>query len=153
MLVLRRRPLSQIEIYVWLLFLALCIAAQAVIGGSVPGLIGLILLVVAIETFVQVRVSLTLTPDQVRVSVPLSRVQAVPRGAVGSIHMYFYFLSFHNAAGSRILRTRPYWTKGQLLELSEQLGVPLFRHKNRWFGLGPPAYWGTQVTRGHRRGS
>jgi hypothetical protein len=150
-LVLRRRPSSQIEIYFWLLIIAVCIAVEAVNGGSLPGLIIFILLIVALETSVQVRVSLRLTPDQVRVSVPLSRVQAVPRGAVGSIHMYFYFLSFHSAAGRRILRTTPYWTKGQLLELSEQLGVPLFRHKNRWLGLGPPAYWGTQVTRGHRR--
>jgi hypothetical protein len=160
-LVLHRNPLAQIDVYIWLAILAVLIALQAVNGGSVLGLIIFILLVLAVETWAQVYIKITLTPDQVRVPNSVrsrgpggSTPPAAPRAAIASIHMYnyFYFLSFHNAAGRPVLRTGPFWTKGQLLELSGQLGVPLFRHKSRWHGLGSPVIEGTLVTRGHWRG-
>jgi len=92
------------------------------------------------------KVRITVTPDEVVVSDifgPGPRGRA-PRSAVASIHIYSYYAVLINRAGYN-LRSRPYWTMSQLLDLSEALDVPLIDHRTRHGWTHSTA--GTVVTR------
>jgi hypothetical protein len=76
------------------------------------------------------KVRITVTPDEVVVSDTFGpgRRGRVPRSAVTAIHIYSFYVVLDNRAGPN-LSSNPYWTRSQLLDLSEVLGVPLINHR------------------------
>ncbi len=76
------------------------------------------------------KVRITVTPDEIVVADTFGagRHDRAPRSSVASIHIFSYWVVLTGLDGRSVLRSRPYWTVGQLLDLSDDLGVPLISH-------------------------
>jgi hypothetical protein len=93
------------------------------------------------------RVRITVTADQVAVADVFGAAahNRAPRSAIASIHVYSFYVVLSGRDGRKVLSSNPYWTRDQLLDLSEALGVPLVNH--RTFGGWGRSTPGTVVTR------
>jgi hypothetical protein len=150
-MVLRRKLWRQPEIYVWLVVIGYAIATLTGRPAHVVGPLLVIGVIVVLEVWAQARVRITVTESQVLVSDMLGR-SAMPRADLAAIHVFpRSWESFYDKLGSRAMRSGPYWTRSQLLDLAEQLGVPLIVHRRRWLGFGP-AVPAAALTRPHERG-
>lgn len=150
-MVLRRKLWRQPEIYVWLVVIGYAIATMTGRRAHVVGPVLVIGVIVVLEVWAQARVRIRVTDSQVLVSDMLGR-NAMARADLASIHIFpRSWESFYDKLGHRAMRSGPYWTRNQLLDLAEQLGVPLIVHRRRWLGFGPavPAAALTR-TRGRR---
>jgi hypothetical protein len=136
-MVLRRKLWRQPEIYVWLAVIGYAIATMTGRRAHVVGPLVVIGVIVVLEVWAQVRVRITVTESQVLVSDMLGR-GSMARGDLASIHVFpRSWESFYDKAGYRAMRSGPYWTRSQLLDLAEKLEVPLIVHRRRWLGFGP----------------
>jgi hypothetical protein len=145
-MVLRRKLWRQPEIYVWLPVIGFAIATMTGRRAHVVGPLLVIGVIVVLEAWAQARVRITVTASQVLVSDMLGR-NAMPRADLASIHVFpRSWESFYDKLGYRAMRSGPYWTRRQLLDLAEQLRVPLIVHRRRWLGFGP-AVPGAALTR------
>jgi len=117
-------------------------------ASHLPAWMAVILLLTIVSGYTLGKVRIVVTGESVLVvDVPFVK-GAVPRPVVRSLHAGGQHFRLHDGAGKTVLRTRMYWTINQMLELAEELGVPLFDHRTRR-GWGKDARIGTRVVRDH----
>jgi hypothetical protein len=91
---------------------------------------------VAIIAWVRLRaVQLEITESVVRARQGwyLPEKQAA-RSEIRTIHYFPSLISFHGPDRKPIMKIAPNWTMRQMLEVADELGVPLYDHR-RWLGL------------------
>jgi hypothetical protein len=114
--------------------------------AQMPTWIALTVVPIGLEAWALARRRITVMGDHVEVGDTVLRPRgAVPRAQVASIHIRSDRIWICDHAGHIVLTGGSYWTKGQLLDLAEELAVPLFDHR-RWGGLSDTAA-GTELTR------
>jgi hypothetical protein len=93
------------------------------------------------------------TSADVGLSTWLSRRKSAPREEVYAMHWYGRSFTF-TAEDNRVLLSVPSfgWTRGQLLDMSEALGVHLYNHRTKR-GLGSDAWKGQLMQRTSDDGS
>lgn len=116
--------------------LVLCAFAVCVVSGFFSrGAFGVALIMAVIWFLGKFGTKIEVTPAEVGFKTWLVRRRSAPRDAVQSMHWYERQFTF--AAADQVLLGIPSfgWTRGQLLDLSEALGVPLYNHRTkRGFG-------------------
>jgi hypothetical protein len=111
------------------------IAAAVYQPGQSPVLLAGAVLVVVIG-WVRVRaVRLEITDSVVQVKQGryLPERQAA-RGDLTAIHYFPRLISFRGPDGKPMMKVAPNWTMRQMLEVADELEVPLYDHR-RWLGL------------------
>jgi hypothetical protein len=114
-------------------------------ASQVPGYIGCILLASGVYILTVTRTRVTVTLDEVRV-VEMPGKGAAARSDVGCIRIWSDWTVLYDRDGHRLLRWRMRLTNDQLLDLAEELDVPLWDHR-RWYGWGHTKT-GTRLKRG-----
>ena len=112
------------------------LTALAVIQPSLALWMLVTAIVVAIIIWAQLRaVRLEITDSVVRVKQGwyASELQ-VARSEIRAIHFFPALISFRGPDGKPIMKVGPNWTLRQMLEVADELAVPLYDHR-RWLGL------------------
>lgn len=95
----------------------------------------------------QFSTSIEVTPGEVSQKVWLFRPKSAPRDAIKAMHWYEQQFRFVDGDERALLGIPGFnWTRGQLLDLSSALGVPLYNHRTKR-GFGRDAVAGRLVRR------
>jgi hypothetical protein len=123
--------------------IALCV----VVGFFSPGVFAVAALLAVFWACGTFGLKIEVTSDEVRMTIWLIRRQAVPRAAIAAMHWYSGKFTLVDADDRVLLKASfPGLTRGQLLDLSEALGVRLYNHRTKR-GLGNDSRQGQLMER------
>ena len=135
--------------YSWPSLVGLCGLASFIVLGFVvgPGAFGVAAIVALGWVISKFATKIEVTQRDVGLSTWLLRRKSAPRDAIYSVHRYGQAFTFVDEGGQALLMVRGLgWTRGQLLDVSEKLGVPLYTHRTK-NGLGTDAQEGQLMQR------
>lgn len=129
----------------------LCVIALFIVVGFFShGLFAVAVLIAVLFVWMKFGMTIEATSTDVGLSTWLLRRRSAPREAVKAMHWYGESFTFVDDDQRILLKIGGLgWTRGQLLDLSEALGVPLYNHRTKR-GLGGDAGKGQLMERATR---
>lgn len=113
----------------------LCAIACCIVLGFFThssGSLGVLAILVAAWIVTKFGTKVEVTPTDVGLSMWLIRRKSAPRDAIYAMHWYGDAFTFVNDGQQVLLKVGSLgWTRGQLLDLSEALGVRLYNHRTK----------------------
>ena len=128
----------------------LCAIACCIVLGLLtrsPASLGVLAILVVAWVVTKFGTTIAVTPREVVLGMWLIRRQSAPRDQIQALHWYGDAFTFVSEGQQVLLKVGSLgWNRGQLLDLSEALGVRLYNHRTKR-GLGKNAREGQLLRR------